>query len=201
MKEQSFAMVAGVGGNGRIACTQVPVMVEERDEKIILQGHMARKSDHHRAFETNPSALIVFTSPHTYVSGTWYIGNLEQASTWNYISVHARGELRWMEEPELRELLRRTTLHFEKGDKSSTTIYDNLPPAYVDNLVKAIVGFEMEVQELENVFKLSQNRDEQSYHHIIAQLEKQDEAGRYIAGKMKRNSAVLFNKEPGQTRG
>jgi transcriptional regulator len=33
-----------------------------------------------------------------------------------------------------------------------------LPPAYVDAMLKNIVGFEIEVERLEGKFKLSQNR-------------------------------------------
>ena len=37
--------------------------------------------------------------------------------------------------------------------------------------MKAIIAFEVEVMEIDNVFKLSQNRDEESFHNIIAQLQ------------------------------
>ena len=34
----------------------------------------------------------------------------------------------------------------------------------------AIVAFEIEVTEMDNVFKLSQDRDEESYHNIKEKL-------------------------------
>lgn len=193
MRENPFVMLVGTDNTGRIVCTQVPVLLDERDGKIFLSGHIARKLDHEKAFRDNPSVLMVFTSPHTYVSGTWYSGNLQQASTWNYISVHARGELKWMDEEGLIALLRRLSLHFENDNPDSTTVYDNLPDKYLQPLVKAIIGFEMEVTELENVHKLSQNRDEKSYLNIIDKLQQQDEAGKYIAGKMKENKSRIFD--------
>jgi Transcriptional regulator len=58
--------------------------------------------------------------------------------------------------------------------------------------VKAIIGFELEVTELENVHKLSQNRDEISYRNIIAKLEEQGGDGKYIADRMKENTSELF---------
>lgn len=192
MREESFATLIGTDKNGRIAISQIPVLVEERDGKIFLVGHMARKSDHHQAFEENPQIVALFTSPHTYVSGSWYTGNPYQASTWNYISVHARGPIRFQEEKDLVAVLKKLTLYFEKGDTSSTTIYDNLPEDYLAKLVKAIIGFEIEVTELDNVYKLSQNRDQKSYLNIIDQLEQQDAAGQYIAKRMKENKARLF---------
>ena len=43
-------------------------------------------------------------------------------------------------------------------------------------MVKAIVGFTIEVEKLDNVFKLSQNRDEESQKNIIEQLKKRGDA-------------------------
>lgn len=192
MRQYPFVMLVGCDRNQRMVCTQIPVLVDEKEGKLVITGHMAKKSDHETAFRENPRALMVFTGPHTYVSGTWYAGNPQQASTWNYIAIHARGELKWMEEAGLIELLRRLSLHFENNDAGSSTIYDNLPPSYKDKLVKAIIGFELEVTELENVHKLSQNRDEISYRNIIAKLEEQGGDGKYIADRMKENTSELF---------
>ena len=192
MKEHLFITLNGCSNNKRIEATQIPVLIEERDGKIFILGHIARKSDHHQAISDNPDVLILFTGPHTYVSGTWYSGNPQQASTWNYISVHARGKIKWMDEDELINLLRKLSLHFEKGDTSSSTIYDNLPPEYKDKLVKAIIGFELEVTELENVFKLSQNRDEKSYDSIINKLKQQGGDAKDIGDIMEKNKSKIF---------
>ena len=127
MKQHPFAMLIGCDKNLRIEATQIPVLITERDGKIFITGHIAKKMDHERVFAENPNVLLMFTGAHTYVSGTYYTGNLEQASTWNYISVHARGVIKWMDENGLIELLRKLTLHFENNNTASTTIYDNLP--------------------------------------------------------------------------
>ena len=103
MKEHPFVSLIGVGSSGRLDFTQLPVLIKEHDGKIILQGHVAKKLDHEKAIRENPEVLAVFTGPHSYISGTWYIGNLQQASTWNYISVHARGKITWMSDEELVE--------------------------------------------------------------------------------------------------
>jgi transcriptional regulator len=54
------------------------------------------------------------------------------------------------------------------------------------------VAFEIEVKQIDNVFKLSQNRDEQSYHNIIAKLESQDADSKKIADEMKLRTLQLF---------
>jgi transcriptional regulator len=195
MHNHPFITLIGCDLEKRIEATQIPVLVEEREGRIILHGHVARKTDHHKAFEDNPDVLALFTSPHTYVSGTWYTGNPRQASTWNYISIQARGTIQFKNEEALIGLLKKLSLHFEKGNVHASTIYDNLPVEYTGKLVKAIIAFEIEVSEIENVFKLSQNRDQMSYENIITELENQDDSGRYIAQRMRENGSQVFKEK------
>lgn len=192
MRQHPFVTLIGADANGRVEATQIPVLIEEREGKLFISGHIAKKMDHQKAFEQNPNTLMIFTGPHTYVSGTFYTGNLQQASTWNYISIHARGKIKWMEEEGLIALLKRLSLYFENGNTESTTIYDNLPDDYKLKLVKAIIGFELEVTELENVHKLSQNRDEKSYDNIVEQLKKQDGDAKEIGTIMEQRKSKVF---------
>ena len=180
-----------VGSDGRPELTQVPVLVREERGRLFIEGHIARKSDHCRALEGSGKALVLFTGPHAYVSGSWY-SDPWQASTWNYVAVHARGPVRMMTETELIELLRRLSLHFENGDSASTTVYDNLSAGYRDKLVKAIVGFEVEVTELDNVYKLSQNRDEASYDSIVNELKARGGQEEEVGRLMEQRKSTLF---------
>ncbi len=112
------------------------------------------------------------------------------------MSVHAKGQISFGHREELVTALKRLTLHYENNNTASTTVFDNLPDEYLEPLMKAIVPFEIEVTATDNVFKLSQNRDEKSYDNIIAQLEKQDEAAKYIAGQMRARRSQLFKDKP-----
>jgi len=192
MRNHPFVTLIGSDKNGRIEATQIPVLVEEKDGKLFIYGHIARKSDHHQAFEENPNVLALFTGPHTYVSGTWYTGNPRQASTWNYIAIHARGQIKFLDETSLIELLKKLSLHFENNNTESSTVYDNLPLDYKEKLIKAILAFEIEVTEMENVHKLSQNRDEKSYGNIVQQLKKQEGDGNEIGNLMEKRKDQVF---------
>ena len=192
MRNHPFVTLIGSDKNGRIEATQIPVLVEEKDGKLFIYGHIARKSDHHQAFEENPNVLALFTGPHTYVSGTWYTGNPRQASTWNYIAIHARGQIKFLDETSLIELLKKLSLHFENNNTESSTVYDNLPLDYKEKLIKAILAFEIEVTEMENVHKLSQNRDEKSYDNIVQQLKKQEGDGNEIGNLMEKRKDQVF---------
>jgi transcriptional regulator len=194
MRANSFVTLIGRDAAGRIEATQIPAIVEERGDRLWICGHVVRGSSHQRALEVHPEALMIFTGPHTYVSATWY-PNPQQASTWNYMSVHARGKVRFLDENGLAELLGKLSLHFENGNRQSPTVFGNLPVEYREKLMKAIIALEMEVTELENVFKLSQNREEASYDAVVEKLEGQDEAGRAIAREMRRKRGEVFEGE------
>ena len=189
--QNPFAFLSGCDAENKPVATQVPVFIEEENGKKILRGHIMRNTDHHKAFLHNPNVLVVFTGHHTYVSATWY-SDPHQASTWNYMSVHAKGEIRFLDESALADVLRKTTLHFENYNKHSTTVFDNLPEDYKKKLMKAIVAFEIEVKELSNVFKLSQNRDPESYENIKKKLKAQNADGQAIAEEMEKRTRNLF---------
>jgi transcriptional regulator len=104
-------------------------------------------------------------------------------STWNYQTVHASGKMEIKDEVHLRQLLTDLTLHFEK-DINAPTQVKNLSEEYMQQNMKAIYSFEIVVQSLQHVFKLSQNRDEASQATIQAELNKGDAACKYMAAAM-----------------
>jgi transcriptional regulator len=186
-----FAFLTGCDAENKPVATQLPVFIEEKDGRKILRGHLMKNTDHHIAFVHNENVLVVFTGHHTYVSGTWY-SNPHTPSTWNYMSVHAKGIIRFLDDVALVDALRMVSLHFENYNQQSATIYDNLPSDSTQKLMKAIVAFEIEIKEMDTVFKLSQDRDAESYEHIIARLKEQGEAGQVIAAEMEKRTKELF---------
>ncbi|TAE49547.1 MAG: FMN-binding negative transcriptional regulator, partial [Bacteroidetes bacterium] len=95
MAQYPFAFVSGCDAENKPVVTQVPVFIEEKEGIQRLRGHIMKNTDHHKAFLHNENVLVVFTGKHTYVSATWY-SNPYLASTWNYMSVHARGVIRFL---------------------------------------------------------------------------------------------------------
>ena len=184
MRDHPFAMLIGVGEGGVAAATQIPLFIDERDGNLFLSGHIMKNTDHHKAFLYNPEVLTIFTGAHTYVSASWYT-NPQQASTWNYMSVHARGTLTFKSDNELLHILERTTTHYENNPHSPAS-YHELPEEYVHRLSKAIECFEIEVKSIDHVFKLSQNRDKESFRQIIHKLEEGDADAKKIAWEMSR---------------
>ena len=166
MKDYSFAMVTGIGENYPVA-TQLPLEIEEKDGRVFLKGHLMRKTDHHLAFEKNNNVLVLFTGPHCYVSAGWY-NNPNTASTWNYMTVHARGKIIFTDEKGTYEAVKSVTNKYEGTETKAA--FNNMPQEYVKPLLKAIVGFCIEVETIENVFKLSQNKTKEEKENIIKHL-------------------------------
>ena len=187
MHANPFVTICGVDANGLPVAAQIPILIKQINETVIISGHFMRKQDHTTAFELNNNVLVIFSAPSAFVSASWY-NSKGVASTWNYQTVHAIGKLAMKDEAHLYQLLTDLTLHFEK-DPDAPTQVKNLDPMYVQQNMKAIVSFEIEVTELKNVFKLSQNRDEASHANIQNELNKGDAACKHMAAAMKAQSS------------
>jgi transcriptional regulator len=179
MKENPFVMITGMGEQYPVA-THVPLNIEVKDDgKLILKGHMMKKTDHHLAFVKNENVLVIFNGPHAFVSASWY-SDPAMGSTWDYMTVHAKGKIKFADEEGTYRAVKATSDKYE--GKDTVASFDKLPPEYIQQMVKAIVGFTIEVESLDNVFKLSQNRDAASQLNIIEQLKKRgDDNSRMIA--------------------
>jgi len=182
MKQHSFAVITAIGEQYPVA-TQVPLFIDVNEEgKIVLSGHIMRKTDHHKAFEKNSNVLVLFTGPHTYISASWY-SNPQSASTWNYMTVQAKGKITLLDEVATYQAIKNITDHYE--GKETAAAFNKMDDEYIASMLKAIVAFSIEVETLENVFKLSQNKDEQNKKQIINSLQqRQDENSKMIAEEM-----------------
>ena len=183
MKENAFALITGTGEKYPVA-TQIPLEVEEKDGKLLLHGHIMKKTDHHAAFEKNNKVLVLFTGPHCFVSASWYT-NPGVGSTWNYMTVHAKGKITFTDEEGTYNAVKAVSDKYVGMEAAAS--FDNLPQEYINHMMKAIVGFSIEVETVENTFKLSQNRDEASQKNIIAQLKnRHDYNSAAIAAEMEK---------------
>jgi transcriptional regulator len=188
MQAHPFAVLCGSGRNRVPVATQVPLLIRQRDDRIFLRGHVMKNTDHHKAFNSNPKVLALFTGPQAYVSASWYTLP-RQGSTWNYLSVHASGTMEFLGTDQLIGILRETTGHFENNAHSPAS-FEHIPQDYIDRMVRAIVGFEIAVTKLAHVFKLSQDKDAQSQASVIERLRQRgEENSQQLADEMVKRKA------------
>jgi len=167
IRQHPFAIVCGVDADGKPVATHLPLLAEERNGILFLMGHVMKKTDHYGAYKTNPSVLTIFSGAHNYISASWYT-DPAVASTWNYMTVHAKGNIRFLDDAALYEILERTTAYFEK--ENSPALMKNMSEAYIKSNMKAIAAFEIEVSGIAATFKLSQNKDRKTQENIITEL-------------------------------
>ena len=122
MKANSFATIIG-HGEKYPAASHIPLEIEMTENgKIFLNGHLMKKTDHHIAFEKNEHVLVIFNGPHTQVSASWYT-NPAMGSTWNYMTVHAKGKIHFKDEQGTYEAVKAITAKYEGYEKTSSLAF------------------------------------------------------------------------------
>ena len=183
MRAHSFATVIGTNEQIPVA-THLPLHIVEENNDLIFSGHLMRNTNHYLAFENNKQVLVIFQSEHAYIHSSWY-GNPAQASTVNYMAVHATGNISFGNEAETLAAIKNITdAHLGETGPGS---FNNIPESYITQHAKAIVSFTIKVTTLQHVFKLSQNKSLQDRANIITALENRGGTGdQFIAAQMKK---------------
>lgn len=137
------------------------------DSKGKLLCHMARANPQWQHFSSCGEVLAVFQGPHAYISPSWY--SSPGVPTWNFAVVHLRGKPRLIEsESELEALVERLTHVYESHMPSPWK--PNLSDERRTKLLNMIVGFEIEITNIQAKFKLSQNRPPEDRQSVVEKL-------------------------------
>lgn len=130
----------------------VPVVVDAPDR---IRFHIARSN---RAELDGRRALLSCLGPDAYISPDWY-GTPDQVPTWNYLAVEAEGPLRRLDEAELATLLDDLSAAHEArlAPKPEWTRAKMTPGRY-EAMLKAIVGYELTIEDLRGTLKLGQHK-------------------------------------------
>ena len=181
LKQNNFPALVSHDG-GKLVATHLPVeTVENTDGSLTIFAHISRANPQWKSFGEQ-EVLMIFQGAHTYISPRWY--NHVNVPTWNYMMVHVYGKVRILENEEVYSLLSNLIKNHESNTGYSL---ENLPEDFVRKEIKGVVGFAMEVTRIDAGYKLSQNRDDESYGNIVEELEKrEDENSLSVAEEMKR---------------
>lgn len=162
----------------------IPFLVYVEDNTIVLRSHVMKHASHYRALLQQKKVTVLFHGPQSYVSASWY-KHPTQASTWNYSLVQAQGTVNLTGEVGLIENIKTLTNRFEQSD--SPAAFDLIPRDYIDKMLPHIAGIEIRVSNLNGVFKLSQNKDDETRMQIIEQLERRSEGMDLALAELMRN--------------
>jgi transcriptional regulator len=183
MQRYSFATLVS-GGDPEPSAGHFPLLIEPHfGSHGRLLGHMARANPLWKIAD-GQRVLAIFTGPHAYVSPSWYEAD-QVVPTWNYVSVHAYGRLRVDEDlGRVLERVRNTVDHYEAGLPAPWSM-DTQDKDFMDRLLKAIVGFEIELDRIQGKWKLNQNHSAERRQKVIRALRLQaDSDSQQIADLM-----------------
>src|SRR4051794_36124030 len=170
---------------GHLVASHLPFLIDSKQgPQGTLMSHMARANGQWRTFDQVGEALVLFQGPHAYISPSWYTVH-PSVPTWNYAVVHAYGVPRIVEDPErVVQILGATVTKHESIFEQPWSM--DLPAAYLENMMRGIVAFEIELTRIEGKHKLSQNRSLNDRHGVIEALEGHDDTLEHEVAQMMR---------------
>ncbi len=139
----------------------------------MLRAHVARANPVWKNASRTVDAMVVFQGAQAYITPSWYETKKTDGKvvpTYNYISVHAYGELRAIEDKAwLRQFVGRLTERYEASRAAPWAVSD-APDDYIDKMLGAIVGIEIPIKRLVGKWKVSQNRPAADRTGVVAGL-------------------------------
>lgn len=173
--------------DGELVVHHVPFHLDRaRGPFGTLVGHVARANP---VWRTPQPSLLVFGGPQAYVSPGWQPSKQVHGKvvpTWNYAVVHARGTPVVLEDAaSLLRIVSELTDTHEAAQAHPWQVGD-APPAFIEQLLQAIVGIEIPIEQLVGKWKVSQNRSADDRAGVAAGLGAQadgDAMAALVAGR------------------
>lgn len=173
IRNHPFATLIVANAEG-VEANHIPLYLrQEAEQKILLQGHVARNNPLWSTLPFDGKALAIFHGPHAYISPSWYATKKETGRvvpTWNYMVIQVQGKLSANLDPLwLREHLGRLTAQHEQGMPEPWDLED-APAQFVEKMINAVVGIEMQVESVTAKFKISQGQTAENKFGVIEGL-------------------------------
>ena len=172
-----------------LQATALPFVVD--DQLTTVRAHVARANPHWRHAD-GADALLIVAGVDAYVSPRWYPTKATDprvVPTWNYELVHLRGTVRVVDDREAkRAIVEALTDHHESRTQSPEagpepwTVAD-APDDFVDRMLRALVGLEIAVSDVEAKRKLSQNRPDADRRSVADALTASADHGAAATGQ------------------
>jgi transcriptional regulator len=179
MRARPLATLVTSGDKGLIA-NHIPVQTLNEPVPLgSICGHIARANPLWRDYAQDSEALAIFQGPHIYISPSLYPSKAqtgEVVPTWDYAVVHARGVMRFINDPDwLRSFVTGLTAAHE-ATRAQPWKIDDAPREYIDKMLRLIVGFEFSILSLTGKWKVSQNRPLADQQGVVRGLQDASDA-------------------------
>ena len=180
IRKYSFGLIINVNDNTPLA-THLPFHTGMEDGKLVIYGHFAKANKQWQSLSTGKS-LVIFSEPHAYISPEHYDHD-QNVPTWNYCSVQCYGNARIIEdETECLKLMRDL---IEVNDTHYLNKWDSIVNSeYKMKMLKGIVMFRIDVDDIQAKYKLSQNRSINEQQKVSDHLLQHSDSNARIIGEM-----------------
>lgn len=162
IKQYPFGTMIASTEESLPVATHIPLIMTNGNT-LKIRGHLAKANDFWKHLKPGKKILIIFYGPQGYISPTWY--ETSDVPTWNYAVVQVYGVPKLItDETELHKSVKYLSKLYESKNENPWN------GEYLQNQIKHIIGFEVEVHEIKGKFKLSQNRSEVDRRNVINSL-------------------------------
>lgn len=171
--DNPFATLITKSIDGEIEANHIPFIFDKT--KNCLQGHIAKANPLWKTTQANSQALVIFHGADHYITPNWYPSKKRDGKavpTWNYIVVHTRGELSFINDSEWKMAMLETLTNAHEKSLSEQWQVSDAPADYIDKMLNAIVGIEINIDSLTGKWKISQNQSEENQQGVITGLTK-----------------------------
>ncbi|MFY9720904.1 MAG: FMN-binding negative transcriptional regulator [Azonexus sp.] len=156
MRAHPLATLISHGPDG-LNANHIPLLLADGK----LQGHVARANPLWKVGNVAGEVLVIFHGHESYISPSGYATKAEHGKvvpTWNYVAVHAYGDLRVIDDPAwiFGQISALTAAN--EGVLPQPWAVTDAPADYIERMLGAIVGIEIGITRMLGKWKISQNQ-------------------------------------------
>ena len=162
-----------------LEANHIPFSLNQSKGKDVLQGHIAKVNPLWKNLDDKSEVLVIFNGPNCYISPNYYPTKKETGKvvpTWNYVTVHIKGVMSYIHDEQWKlNMITNLTNQHEAGQQKPWSISD-APENYIEKMILAIVGLEIEELSMTGQWKLSQNQPQENKQGVVTSLSRESES-------------------------
>ena len=174
--------------HGQLIANHIPFVLDAKHGSHgRLLAHVSRANSVWRELIGGAPSVVMFMGPSAYITPSWYPGKHQHGKvvpTWNYVTVHAHGMARAMEDTcWILDVLNRLT-DTQESQRTEPWKVSDAPSAYIDKMLRAVVGIEITIDRVEGRLKVSQDEDEQDRRGTVEGLQHSTDASTQVLASL-----------------
>ncbi|WP_295503511.1 FMN-binding negative transcriptional regulator [Limnohabitans sp. Rim8] len=174
--------------HGQLIANHIPFVLDAKHGSHgRLLAHVSRANPVWRQLIGGAPSVVMFMGPSAYITPSWYPGKRQHGKvvpTWNYVTVHAHGMARAMEDTcWILDVLNRLT-DTQESQRTEPWKVSDAPSAYIEKMLRAVVGIEITIDRVEGRLKVNQDEDEQDRRGTVEGLQHSTDASTQVLASL-----------------